>query len=345
MKKHATSLLFGFSVLSLTALTGLSGCAADIASEGDAGGEEEVVAESEDAITGKPTNYGYFIVTRRDFRRCVSPLCGGFFVKRVNGATTTCADGKKQKECYVSSITFNGMGLSAREEQELRAAVESGHGLIKARQYKKKWNNAVTLGTLKASEGWLSATKSVDGSFDGSFYRAADNGLRCIKAPCPSTTAYELNSKESWNITAVHLDNTQNPADQESLSRAQDALSTPEGVLVAGGVATPKCIPGSNCGPFVNASDFYLKYTHTEGVSCGGHVMGPPQHCNAGQYCAWSPENMCGAFDVSGACSYKPEVCNKIYAPVCACDGQTYSNECMAAAAGYSVSSQGACAK
>lgn len=339
MKKHVTSLLFGLSVF---ALSGLTGCAADTAAQEDA--EEEVVAESEDAITGGPTNYGYFIVTRRDYRRCISPLCGGFYVKRVNEPTTTCADGSKQKECYVASITFKGMGLSAREEQEFRASVESGHALVKARTYKTKWNS-VTLGTLKASEGWESATKSVDGSFDGTFFRAGDNGIRCIKAPCPSTSATKLNSKESWNVIAVHLDNTQNPADQQSLDRAQNGLATEEGILVAGGVAIPKCIPGSNCGPFVNASDFYLKVTRTEGVACGGHVMGPPQHCNAGQYCAWTTENMCGAFDASGACTYKPDVCNKIYKPVCACDGNTYSNECMAAAAGYSVSSEGACAK
>lgn len=338
MKTQVASLLFSLSVLSLA---GLSGCAADAATEQD-DAEEEVVAESEDAITGAPTNYGYFIVTHRDFRRCISPLCGGFWVKRVNEATTTCADGKKQAECYVASISFGGMGLAAREEQEFRATVEAGHGLIKARTYKTKWNG-VTLGTLKASEGWASATKSVDGSFDGSFYRAADNGIRCITAPCPSTSATLLNAKDSWNVIAVHLDNTQNPADQESLDRAQNALGTTEGVLVAGGVAIPKCIPGSKCGPFVTASDFYLKVTRTEGKGCG--TRGALMACNAGQYCAWKPEHICGAFDAAGACSYKPDVCNKMLAPVCACDGNTYSNECMAAAAGYSVSSQGACGK
>ena len=143
----------------------------------------------------------------------------------------------------------------------------------------------------------------------------------------------------------MHLDNTQNPADQDLLDRAQNALATPDGVLVAGGVALSKCLPGAKaCGPFVTAPDFYLKYTHTEGKSCGGHVMGPPMVCNAGQYCAWKAEDICGAADAGGTCQYKPEGCLAVYDPVCACDGKTYGNECAAALAGFSVSSKGPCA-
>lgn len=338
MKTQVASLLFSFSVLSLT---GLAGCAADSAAADDADGEEEVVAESEDAITGAPSNYGYFIVTRRDLRRCISPVCGGFWVKRVNEAKTRCADGSLQAECYVESISLKGVGLSAREESDVRGAVESGHALVKARTYKKKLNS-ITLGTLKANEAWVGATKSVDGSFDGTFYRAADNGLRCIKAPCPSTSATALGTKDSWNVIDVKLANTQNKADQETLDRATNALYTQEGILVAGGVALPKCLPGSNCGPFVTVSEFYLEVSRTEGKGCGSRGQ---QLCNAGQFCSWKPEHICGAFDAAGTCSYKPEACAQIYAPVCACDGQTYPNSCMAAAAGYSVSSQGACAK
>ena len=86
-------------------------------------------------------------------------------------------------------MPYGASACRTREESEFRGAVESGKALIKARTYKKKFNGR-PYGVLKASEGWLGATGSTP---DGTFYRVADNGIRCITAPCPSTTAYGLN--------------------------------------------------------------------------------------------------------------------------------------------------------
>jgi Kazal-type serine protease inhibitor domain len=331
--KLATT-LFPLFLLSVT-FAG-SGCAAQA---DDASDDEVAVDEAEAAVTGAPSNFGYFQVTRRDLRKCIQPLCGGFFVKRVNEATTLCADGTSQPECYVASIELNGVGLSPREESEFRTALEAGKALIKARTYKKTWKGH-TLGVLKGNEAWLGATGSTP---DGTFYRAASNGIVCITAPCPSTTAYKLNASasESYNVIAVHLDSTANPADDASLNAAQNALGTTEGILLAGGVALPKCLPGSNCGPFVSASEFYLRVTRREGKSCGSWSgLG----CNAGQFCSWKPEDICGAADAPGTCAYKPQACIQLYDPVCGCDGKTYGNACSAASAGVSVVSQGECA-
>jgi len=324
--------------VSFASLSVLAGCAADTSSDVSGDPSSDLTAASEDALTGPTSNAGYFVVTRRDNRTCPAPLCGGYYVKRVNQATTRCADGKLQQECYEASIGLKNVGLSQREEDDLRASLVSGHAVIKALQSKKKTNGQV-LGTLEATEGWVGATGS---AASGSFYRAADNGIRCLRAPCPSTTAYPLNGHEDHNVIKVILENTATPASEESLGRAGEALGTAEGILFAGSIALPKCVPGSDCGPLAIAQEFFLRVTRREDRGCGGRGT---SSCNAGQFCQWQQKDICGAADAGGTCQYKPDVCPQLVKQVCGCDGNTYGNFCFAARAGTSVSSDGPCAR
>ncbi len=331
MKLRSLASLFSLSLVTLTASSSLVGCAS-------ADGDDVVeLGAAEDELSIGPSNTGFFIVTHRDMRKCAAPMCGGFFVKRVNDETTRCADGTMQDECYVSSISLKGVGLTTREEDEVRGAVESGRALIKARTYKTRAFGRI-IGTLKASEAWVGATGSTP---DGTFYRAADNGMRCVTTPCPSTTASALNGGDDYDVIDVELEQTETPAEQEVLSRGQQDLGTEQGILVAGGVALPKCIPGSKCGPLLIASEFYVRVTRREGKSCGS--LGS-SFCNANQFCSWKAGDLCGAADAPGKCTYRPEVCTRIYAPVCGCDDRTYGNACEASASGVSIASNGECA-
>lgn len=69
-----------------------------------------------------------------------------------------------------------------------------------------------------------------------------------------------------------------------------------------------------------------------------------PQACRDNLDCGdamWCAKRGCDADE--GVCVSRPEVCERIYQPVCGCDGVTYANKCEAGRVGMNVAHEGEC--
>jgi len=243
---------------------------------------------ADDSPTIKPTPLtpalkdSYFTI-RPDFRRCVSPVCGGWFVNPVNLRAMKCLDGSIKQECYVGADKINIPGLSITQISELRQAMSESKALIRG-----NLSAVVDYGLLQINDAWLSAS---DQAPKGRFVSITDNGIRCITTPCPSYDAQILNrhlvkSLASYDLSAVE-------ASDEQLAAAQAAVNSKDGLPMAGRFVEVMGPAGSAQG--IAANQFYLKVESKEPkmcmpTGCSGQICADS---NVNTTCEWRPEYAC----------------------------------------------------
>jgi hypothetical protein len=185
---------------------------------GTSSAEPAVNATVPDSVSPDPlATTSTFYTIRRDVRRCASPMCGGYFIKRVNQATTRCADGRNQPQCYVSNIEWEG-----QPEVEPDRALLRGTLLTRG-------NRRGVFGILRVSESWQAATTK---SASGDYYRVRDRGLRCIAAPCETHHEARLNTTASRDIAGVDLSGV--GASDSVMSDVSQTMTSTEGIIVTG---------------------------------------------------------------------------------------------------------------
>jgi len=246
------------------------------ASDPDLGAELPEAAGSDDSN---------FYSVRPDYRRCLSPLCGGYFVRRVNQARTSCANGRSMTECYVAEIDWNG-------QPKIEPRFAMVRGAIVARRYPRFDN----LGALRVEEFWQAAS---DRQPAGDFYRVRDRGVRCITTPCPTHQETRLNAGRMRNIAGVNLSGA--AASNEKLSEALAAMTRPEGVIVAG---THAPVTGSGGRSLeLRATQFYLRGEAQAGIQPPVTNPSETKKC----FKTGCSSQVCADHNVVTTCEFRPE--------------------------------------
>ncbi len=188
-----------------------------------------------------------YFTARPDYRKCVSPLCGGYFVKAVNKKLTYCADGTRQSECYVASINY-GAGTLAHEQSFSNRTPLLLLGSISSAEFASFGK----LGVFTAKAAYKSATQT---SATERFFSIENNGIVCISSPCFSYDQNILNSNSrTISLSNINLEKT--GASAELIQEAQTLLANGETLLAAGRNRTYKGFAGTGV-EFV-AQQFYV---------------------------------------------------------------------------------------
>lgn len=155
-------------------------------------------------------------VVRHDLRLCPSPRCGGYWVAIANGVRTRCADGLRYAHCYAArAVGASGRATGDIAEGSLvRGAIDVGRD---------------DLGELVVTAVYGSAG---DATVSGGYYRVFDNGVRCVRAPCFSYTATQVNGSTRTTVSGVDLGAAGALHHEEA--RAQAALHSKKGLYALG---------------------------------------------------------------------------------------------------------------
>ena len=180
--------------------------------------------------------YTYFAI-KGDVRRCAFPYCGGEFLERLNRSTTVCHDGKTTTgACYTPELDFSESGLKPEVQDKLRLAIAEGaigdgvKAIVRGRFARFGTDKlSEDMGRFIVTEAWVAQSGAVT---DGVFVRINDNGLRCIAAPCPSTSERALNTSRGANISDI--DWSPSGLADEQVGALMEKMFQPSGLIISG---------------------------------------------------------------------------------------------------------------
>jgi hypothetical protein len=195
--------------------------------------------------------WGYYIV-RRDFRRCVSPICGGYFIKQVNLKATPCVDGVFRSECYVSAIDWSSVKVSPDELVKIQND-DGSRVILRGNIVPVTFPGFGEFGNLRVKEAFYAATNAPT---KGTFVAIKDNGVRCITTPCFSTDKLVLNKPTISPVSSIDL--SQAGATQKQLDAATNEIFG-QGLIAVGRTEVVENVDPTKRDTKFVATQFYLR--------------------------------------------------------------------------------------
>lgn len=272
-------------VMSLTVLStacGVSSLEVD-------GTEDTLADDSQELSTTKDT----YIIARHDYRRCVSPMCGGYWVKDLNST---------MQERYVSAFDFSDSSLPVATQDVVRGAPDNELILFGRLGPRESRFGTRTLMVKLAYRGMPGKTFSATDKFYGVF----PTKIACITTPCANLQTTRLN-RTTGHTMATDMDLSAALAtmvdDQWMMSRAYSGKTVIAGKIVR-----------KNRHVTVTASQVFVQLPDRE----FGCAVERPAACPTGQIHSYerSPDRCTlptGQCTPPGVCAYYVPSCDPGY--------------------------------
>lgn len=241
-----------------------------------------------------------YVQLRRDTRRCVSPMCGGYYVHDVNRATF--------REEYVSGLDFSASGLSDEAQADVYSAAD-GEVVLWGKLGEEEPTYHTRPFLVSAAWRGMPGVTPATGEL---FYKVASMNVQCLVAPCPVLKATKLHSTQATLGTGLDTS-------RASLEGVDDAWLAgrvlSKGALVAGRFR-PGNTPGLNRELVLDVSQVFVKLPDVT-QSCPRPAVA---QCPAGTVFTWQRNaNRCllpAGCQAAGVCAAVVTSCANGYLPV-----------------------------
>lgn len=234
-----------------------------------------------------------YVTFTRDFRKCMAPMCGGWWVTDVNRANPT--------PRYVSGLDFAGANL---DEATVAKALEGGDREVVLRGKLGAEESRFHTRPFLVTDAWR-GMPGVVATAGQNFYKVEAVEITCFKAPCPSMKATKLNTGGGTLIDALSVADASLPrVDQEWLKNR---------LQLHGAIASAKVVNGAYISgsyeKVLSASQVFVKLPE----SIGPCPLRPIAQCPEGKIHSFS--RTADRCEVPGGC-VTPGYC-ALYVPSC----------------------------